>query len=83
MVVAPVKVVHLGAYVNGLMILGGLCALTSCVPVWLGLQTLASGDHLGAALALALAWVLGRTGVELARLGQAGKEGRQRPGGGA
>ena len=56
-----------------LRVAGAVCALSSCVPAWHGLAAIAATDYLGAALALGLAWILGRTGVELvAHAGTAG-----------
>ncbi len=45
----------------------GLAAL-ACVPVWWGLHAVEMADYPAAMLALAMAWVLGRTGVELVAL---------------
>jgi hypothetical protein len=46
-------------------IVGLLCCVFSCVPVWIGLGALQRADYLAAVLALALAHVLARTGLEL------------------
>ena len=46
-------------------VVGLLCCMLSCVPVWTGLGALQKTDYLAALLALALAHVLARTGLEL------------------
>jgi hypothetical protein len=51
---------------------GALCAVLSFVPIWYGLAAIARSDYFGALLALILAWVLARTGVELAAMGDDG-----------
>ena len=50
---------------NVRVIIGAVLVLASCWPVYLGLAALAERDYLATGLALGLAWVLARTGVEL------------------
>lgn len=45
-----------------------LAAGLSLVPLWHGLASIDAGDYLGAVLAMAMAWLLARTAVELAAL---------------
>jgi len=56
---------------------GVTCALLSFAPIWYGLAAIARADYFGALLALTLAWVAARTGVELAAMGEG--ESGQRP----
>lgn len=51
-----------------------LTAALSLVPLWRGLASIDDGDYLGAVLALAMAWLLARTAVELAALIDRGEE---------
>lgn len=49
---------------------GVMLAVASCWPVWLGLGRLSERDYLATMLALALAWLLARTGLELLSIGE-------------
>ena len=51
---------------------GLLLGLASCVPVWQGLAAIDRGDHLGALIALFLAWVLARAAVEVTAAARGG-----------
>ena len=53
-------------------VLGSLCALASCWPVYAGLGAISEKDYLAGLLALGLAWILARTGVELVAMGRGG-----------
>lgn len=59
-----------------LALAGCVClAVASLWPLWRGLASIDAGDYLGAVLALAMAWLLARTAVELAVAAQRGREG--------
>ncbi len=47
---------------------GALCAMASCWPIWQAMEALSKSDYLAAGIGLGLAWILGRTGVELTML---------------
>ena len=51
-----------------------LAAALSLVPLWHGLASIDAGDYRGAALALAMAWLLARTAVELAAIIDRGED---------
>lgn len=52
-----------------------LLAAASCWPVWEGLRALSERDYVATALALSLAWLLARTGLELMPLATSGDGG--------
>lgn len=52
-------------------IIGMALAVGSCWPVYKGLAQLAEKDYLAAFLALALAWLVARTGLELVMMADA------------
>lgn len=58
---------------NVRVVFGLVLALASCWPVSLGLAALSERDYLATGLALGLAWVLARTGVELVSLHDQGR----------
>jgi len=56
--------------VTVIRVLGVVLAMVSCWPVYVGLGAISERDYLAGGLALGLAWVLARTGVELVAMTQ-------------
>ncbi len=57
---------------NVLRAAGAACAVFSFAPIWYGLAAIGRSDYFAALLALILAWIVARTGIELAAMGADG-----------